>query len=100
MSETKSDPRPVRSWHFFLDDMIAFAKDVRSYTAGMDQREFERNGLVFDATLRKLELIGDTAQTLLDLLQNRRSLRVEWYIVILIVVEIVLTLYELFFHAR
>jgi uncharacterized Rmd1/YagE family protein len=48
----------------------------------------------------KLELIGDTAQTLLDLLQNRRSLRVEWYIVILIVVEIVLTLYELFFHAK
>ena len=48
----------------------------------------------------KLDLIGDTAQTLLDLLQNRRSLRVEWYIVILIVVEIVLTLYELFFHAQ
>ncbi len=48
------------------------------------------------ALQRKLELIGDTAQTLLDLLQNRRSLRVEWYIVLLIVVEIVLTLYELF----
>jgi uncharacterized Rmd1/YagE family protein len=48
----------------------------------------------------KLELIGDTAQTLLDLLQNRRSLRVEWYIVILIVVEIALTLYELFFHVQ
>ena len=38
--------------------------------------------------------------TLLDLLQNRRSLRVEWYIVILIVVEIVLTLYELFVRAH
>jgi len=50
------------------------------------------------ALQQKLELIGDTAQTLLDLLQNRRSLRVEWYIVILIVVEIVLTLYELFIH--
>jgi required for meiotic nuclear division protein 1 len=48
----------------------------------------------------KLELIGDTAQTLLDLLQNRRSLRVEWYIVILIVVEIVLNLYELFFRTQ
>jgi required for meiotic nuclear division protein 1 len=48
----------------------------------------------------KLELIGDTAQTLLDLLQNRRSLRVEWYIVILIVVEIALTLYELFFRVQ
>lgn len=46
----------------------------------------------------KLELVANTAQTLLDLLQNRRSLRVEWYIVILIVVEILLTLYELFLH--
>ena len=48
---------------------------------------------------RKLTLINDTAGTLLDLLQSKRSLRVEWYIVILIVVEIALTLYELFFHS-
>jgi uncharacterized Rmd1/YagE family protein len=47
---------------------------------------------------RKLRLISDTAETLLELLQTRRSLRVEWYIVLLIVVEIVLTLYELFFR--
>ena len=47
---------------------------------------------------RKLALINDTAGTLLDLLQSKRSLRVEWYIVVLIVVEIVLTLYELFFR--
>jgi required for meiotic nuclear division protein 1 len=45
---------------------------------------------------RKLTLIGDTAGTLLDLLQTKQSLRVEWYIVILIVIEIVLTLYNLF----
>jgi len=44
---------------------------------------------------RKLELVSKTAETLLDLLQNKRSLRVEWYIVILIVVEILLTIYEL-----
>ncbi|WP_275096371.1 RMD1 family protein [Sedimenticola hydrogenitrophicus] len=50
---------------------------------------------------RKLDLISNTAETLLGLLQDRRTLRVEWYIVILIVVEIVLTLYELFFrHAE
>jgi len=47
---------------------------------------------------RKLELVSRTAETLLDLLQNKRTLRVEWYIVILIVVEIVLTLYELWWH--
>ncbi|MDT8375555.1 MAG: RMD1 family protein [Mariprofundaceae bacterium] len=44
---------------------------------------------------RKLDLISKTAETLLDLLQNNRSLRVEWYIVILIVIEICLTVYEL-----
>ncbi len=46
---------------------------------------------------RKLGLISRTAQTLLEVLQNKHSLRVEWYIVILIVVEILLTLYDLFF---
>lgn len=45
---------------------------------------------------RKLELISRTAETILDLLQNSRSLRVEWYIVILIVAEILLTLYKMF----
>ena len=33
----------------------------------------------------------------IDLVQARRSLRVEWYIVILIVFEICLTLYEMIF---
>jgi uncharacterized Rmd1/YagE family protein len=41
---------------------------------------------------RKLELISRTAETLLDLLHNKRSLRVEWYIVILIVVDIIVSL--------
>ncbi len=45
---------------------------------------------------RKLEVIGNTAETLLGLLQDRHTLRVEWYIVLLILVEILLTLYELF----
>lgn len=49
------------------------------------------------ALTRKLNLITQTATTSLGLLEYKQSLRVEWYIVILIVVEIVLTLYELFF---
>jgi uncharacterized Rmd1/YagE family protein len=46
---------------------------------------------------RKLQLIAHTAETVLDILQARRNLRVEWYIVILIVVEILLSLYEMFY---
>ena len=47
---------------------------------------------------QKLELISRTANTLLELLQDRRTLRVEWYIVVLIVVEIVISVYELLRH--
>jgi uncharacterized Rmd1/YagE family protein len=45
---------------------------------------------------RKLDLISRTAETLLDLLHNQRSLRVEWYIVILIVVDIIVSMLEKF----
>ena len=41
---------------------------------------------------RKFALISRTVETLLDLLQYNRSLRVEWYIVILIVIDIIVSL--------
>jgi uncharacterized Rmd1/YagE family protein len=50
-----------------------------------------------DAALdRKLEQLGRTVQTLVELHQDRRSVRLEVYIVVLIVVEVLLTIYELF----
>jgi required for meiotic nuclear division protein 1 len=66
----------------------------RLYAKLEDEYELGERHLALE---RKLDLIMRTAETLLDLLQNRRSLRVEWYIVILIVVEIVLTLYQMHF---
>jgi len=59
------------------------------------EREFEIRERKL-ALERKLELISRTVETQLQLLQAKHSLRVEWYIVILIIVEILLTLYELF----
>jgi len=44
---------------------------------------------------RKLDIISRTVETLLGLVQTRSSLRVEWYIVLLIVAELVLTIYPL-----
>jgi uncharacterized Rmd1/YagE family protein len=41
------------------------------------------------ALTRKLEVISDVAGTYLELLDTRKSHRLEWYIVILIVAEIV-----------
>jgi uncharacterized Rmd1/YagE family protein len=43
---------------------------------------------------RKLALINQTAETAVNLMQNRSMLRVEWYIVILIVAEVLLYVYE------
>jgi uncharacterized Rmd1/YagE family protein len=47
------------------------------------------------AVARKLELLGRSAGTLLEVLQTRRTLNVEWYIVILILLEIVILIYDL-----
>ncbi len=65
----------------------------RFYARVEDEYEIRERHLALE---RKLDLVSKTAETLLDLLQNERSLRVEWYIVALIVVEILLTLYTLF----
>jgi uncharacterized Rmd1/YagE family protein len=46
---------------------------------------------------RKIELISRTAQISLDVLQQYHSHRLEWYIIILIAIELVLTLYDKFF---
>jgi uncharacterized Rmd1/YagE family protein len=43
---------------------------------------------------KKLGLLSRTAETVLSVLQDKRSLRVEWYITILIVIEIFITLGE------
>jgi required for meiotic nuclear division protein 1 len=48
------------------------------------------------ALKEKLEVIHHTAETLVNLTQARQTLRVEWYIVGLILFEIVLNLYEKF----
>lgn len=51
----------AREWRFYVDDMIASGEKVLVYTAGMDQQTFVTNTLVYDATLRNLELIGEAA---------------------------------------
>ena len=56
-----------------------------------NEYELDERDIVLD---RKLALIGRTAEIATNLLQNRRMLRVEWYIVILILFEIIWNLVE------
>ncbi len=55
-----------RAWRFYLDDMIDFARKVVAYTEGIGQVDFVANGLVYDAYLRNLELIGEAATHIPD----------------------------------
>lgn len=50
-----------REWGFYLDDMIRFAEKVLAYTVELDREGFEADEKAYDATLRKLELIGEAA---------------------------------------
>lgn len=51
----------AREWRFYIGDMIAFAEKVIAYTSGLDQQAFVADGRTLDATLRNLELLGETA---------------------------------------
>jgi len=64
----------------------------RLYMRLADEYELRERDRALD---RKLDVISRTAETLLGLVQTRSSMRVEWYIVLLIVAELVLAGYSL-----
>jgi uncharacterized Rmd1/YagE family protein len=64
----------------------------RFYTRLAEEYELRDRDRVLD---RKLDIVSNTVETLLGLVQTRSSMRVEWYIVALIVAELLLSLYPL-----
>ena len=67
----------------------------RFYMRLADEYELRDRDRALD---RKLDIVARTVETLLSLVQTRSSMRVEWYIVLLIVAELVLSLYPLLLH--
>jgi len=65
----------------------------RLYARLEDEYEIRERYLVLES---KLSLVTTAARTMLELNQARRSLNVEYYILALIVVEVVLALYQIF----
>jgi uncharacterized Rmd1/YagE family protein len=62
------------------------------YASLEDEFELKERQSALD---RKLGLISDTAQTLADVWDNKQLLKLEWYVVGLIVFEIFISLFEL-----
>ena len=70
-----------REWRFYLDDMIDFAGKVLAYTDGLDQAGFVASGLTYDATLRNLELIGEAATHIPDVVRTAHP-EIPWRMII------------------
>ena len=64
----------------------------RLYLRLEDEYELSERHIALE---RKLQVIGHTAETVLNLLQHKSGLRVEWYVVALIVFEILLSLFQM-----
>jgi uncharacterized Rmd1/YagE family protein len=65
----------------------------RLYARLQDEYELKERA---DALARKLAVISETATVLTDIIDTKRSLRLETMIVVLIVFEIIITIYQIF----
>ena len=65
----------------------------RLYARLADEYELLERSRAVD---RKLALVGETVRTLVDLAQDQRSVRLEWYIIALIAIELLISIYHLF----
>jgi uncharacterized protein with HEPN domain len=76
-----SEATPAREWRFYLDDMIAFAEKVLTYTNGFDQVRFNNCPLNYDATVRNLELIGEAATRIPQSVRDA-ALHINWRLIV------------------
>ena len=53
-----------REWRLYLDDMIECCRKIQSYTQNLDFAEFTTRGMVHDAVVRNLEVLGEAAKNI------------------------------------
>ena len=59
-----------REWYFYIQDMLQFGEKALSYTNGLEQDDFLGDPLTYDATLRNIELIGEAATHIPEMVRN------------------------------
>jgi len=66
-----------RDWRLYLEDMIDCCQKIIEYTSSLDMAVFKDNSLVYDATLRNLEILGEAAKNIPEDIRGRYP-QVEW----------------------
>ncbi len=62
---SKRDPR------LFLEDMMDAITKIEKWTAGMSNEKFVENGLLQDAVVRNLEILGEAAKNIPEDMRSR-----------------------------
>lgn len=66
-----------RDWLLYLEDLAEACRLIEEFTAGMSGQSFASNALVFHATVRNLEIVGEAAKRLPDEAKARMP-EVDW----------------------
>lgn len=66
-----------RNWLVLVRDMKEFCEKILFYTHDIQREEFDQHGVVYDATIRNVELLGEAARQLPDEIRSLSS-DIEW----------------------
>ena len=64
---------PPRGWRLRIGDVIKAAATIRSYVQDQSFQSFSANGMMIDAVVRNLEIIGEAARHVPADIQDRYS---------------------------
>ena len=60
-----------REWKLYFDDLLHFSEKVMVYTQGLTREKFETSGLNYDATLWNVQLDGEAAKNIPEVIRNQ-----------------------------
>jgi uncharacterized protein with HEPN domain len=60
-----------REWRLYLDDMVECCRKILTYTQGLAFQEFAARGMVHDAVVRNLEVLGEAAKNIPDAVREQ-----------------------------
>ena len=63
-----------RHWSEYLQDMIMFCENALLYTESLDRESFRAGGLLYDATLWNIALVGEAANKIPGTIRQRQPL--------------------------
>jgi uncharacterized protein with HEPN domain len=60
-----------RNYQMFLEDILQSITKIHTYISGLSYDDFVQNGLVFDAVIRNLEVIGEATRHIPENIKNK-----------------------------